>query len=339
MFVNSRLCFLLVAPLLSAPLIPGRFPAHSGDDSVQLAVVTAKSRSSEGSAQQQDKSSTASPAPENMVDQLYYSNVHPYLEQPLAKLIDRIPELKTLQPASDQQELPMILQRMGQSVDDFARDIGDLIADEDLTQEKLNARGKLHTKEYSKDNYLILYHGRQWGADAEYRMDENGNRLGPIGLEKGYVVTSGFALVAISFSSAALKQSRFRYLGTEKIQSRETYVVAFAQQPGEATFFTTRRGHGGEGVDMLTQGILWVAKKHFQIIRIRSDLLAPRDQVDQLTTEVTFSEVQLQDIPQPVWLPSDVDVFIEIEKQKFRNVHKYTNYRRYRVSVKIVAPQ
>jgi hypothetical protein len=83
-------------------------------------------------------------------------------------------------------------------------------------------------------------------------------------------------------------------------------------------------------VDMLTQGILWVEKNNFQIIRLRYDLLAPRDeiQLNQLTTEVTFVGVQLRDVPSPLWLPSEAKVYIDIGKQKFRNVHHFTNYRR-----------
>jgi hypothetical protein len=125
------------------------------------------------------------------------------------------------------------------------------------------------------------------------------------------------------------------------MDSRETYVLGFAQRPGEATFFVTMRGTGGSDVDMLTQGILWVDKNSFQIIRMRSDLPAPNSEIrlDQLTTDVTFNPVQLQDVPIPLWLPSDVDVSLEIDKQRFHNVHHYTNYRRYRVSVKIGAAQ
>ena len=274
-------------------------------------------------------------------DQSYYANAHPYVNLPMAQLVDRIPELKTLQPAPDQQELSMILQKMGRRLDDFIRDVGDLIADEDVTQEKFNANGKIKAKERVQDNYLILHHGYEWGASSEYRMDDKGNRLGPMGLEKGYLVTSGVALNCISFSTIAQSQSKFRYLGEEKIDSRETYVLGFAQQPGEATFFTTMRGTGGADVDMLTQGILWVDKNSFQIIRMRSDLLAPSHEMrlDRLTTKVTFGEAKLQEVPNPLWLPSDVDVSIEIGGQKFHNVHRYTNYRRYRVSVKIVAPQ
>ena len=186
-----------------------------------------------------------------------YTNAHPYLDWPLAQLTEHIPELQAIQPAPDQQELSMILQKMGRTVDGFVRDIGDLIAHEDVTQERLNAAGKIKTKERVQDNYLILHHGYEWGATAEYRMDDNGNHLGAIGLEKGYLVTSGYALSCISFSTVAQSQLKFRYLGEEKIGSRETYVLGFAQKPGEVTFTTVMRGTGGTEADMLTQGILW----------------------------------------------------------------------------------
>jgi hypothetical protein len=210
-----------------------------------------------------------------------------------------------------------------------------------VTQEKLNAAGKIKVKEYVQDDYLILNHRYQWGTSAEYRMDDKGNHLGPIGLEKGYLVTSGYALSCISFSVVAQSQSRLRYFGEEKIGARETYVLGFAQQPGQATFFSTMKGTGRTDVDMLTQGILWVDENNFQIIRMRSDLLAPRNeiQLQQLTTEVIFGEVRLQDVPNPLWLPSQVDVYIEIDKQKYLNLHHYTGYRRYRVAAKIGAPQ
>ncbi|HEY6388525.1 MAG TPA: VWA domain-containing protein, partial [Candidatus Acidoferrum sp.] len=75
-------------------------------------------------------------SPEAFSQQAYYANAHPYLDLSEAQLAERIPELKALQPASDQQELQGILQKMGRSVDDFVREIGDLIAHEDVTQEK-----------------------------------------------------------------------------------------------------------------------------------------------------------------------------------------------------------
>jgi VWFA-related protein len=287
-----------------------------------------------------DSASTESAAAGHERD---YANAHAYVDLPMAQVIERVPELKPLEPAADQQELPMILQKMGERMDDFVHNIGDLIAREDLTQERLNANRKIKAKQHVQNNYLILHHGYEWGASAEYRMDDKGNRLGPIGLAQGYLVTSGHALSCIEFSTAAQSQSqfRFRYLGDEMLGSRETYVLAFAQRPGEVSFATVMAGTGAKDVDTPTQGILWVDKGNFQILRMRSDLLAPNAeiQLDQLTTDVTFGEVRLQDVPNPLWLPSEADVYIEIGGQKYRNMHQYQDYRRYRVAVKIGAPQ
>jgi hypothetical protein len=230
---------------------------------------------------------------------------------------------------------------MGERMDNFVRDVGNLIAHEDVTQEKLKANGHIKAKERFRDEYLILHHGNEWGARAEYRMDYKGNPLGSIGLSKGYLVTSGHALSCIQFSTAAQSQlrSRFRYLGSAMLGSRETYVLAFAQRPDEVSFATVMK-FGVQQVQMPTQGILWVDKGNFQILRMRTDLLAPNSdiQLEQRTTDVTLAKVRLQDVANPLWLPSDADVYIQISGQKFRNLHHYTNYRRYRVSVKIGAP-
>jgi len=265
----------------------------------------------------------------------------PYVDEPLTQLVERLPELKSLQPAADQQQLPMILQKIGERMDDFVRDVGNLIAHEQVTQEKLKANGDIEAKERFQDEYLILHHGNEWGSSAEYRMDDKGNQLGPVGLSRGYLVTSGHALSCIQFSTAAQSQSRsrFRYLGNAMLGSRETYVLAFAQRPDEVGFATVMK-FGAKQVQIPTQGILWVDKGNFQILRIRSDLLAPNSdiQLEQRTTDVTLAEVRLQDVPNPLWLPSHADVYIEIDWHKFRNLHRYTHYRRYRVSVKIGAP-
>lgn len=53
--------------------------------------------------------------PQDLV--LRYANVHPYLEEPLEKFIKRIPELKSIQPAPNQQALPMIQEMLGRQSD------------------------------------------------------------------------------------------------------------------------------------------------------------------------------------------------------------------------------
>jgi len=69
-------------------------------------------------------------------------------------------------------------------------------------------------------------------------------------------------------------------------------------------------------VPMLIQGVAWVEKVNFQIIRMRMDLLASRPEIglQQLTTVVTLGKVQLLDVATPLWLPKEVKVDLKFRE-------------------------
>jgi hypothetical protein len=277
------------------------------------------------------------------------AQAHPYLEEPLQHLVKHISELKGIRPGTTQQDLAMILRKTGERVDEFFNNLVDLIANEEIKQERLGTFGVARGSESVRENYLVLRRGNGARVDFdEFRMDEKGNRLAQVGQTSGFLVTSGFALVGVHFSTGFQRDSRFRYLGDQKIGPRDTYAIAFAQVPTYATLNVTLEGPRGTAVHMLTQGIAWVDKENFHILRMRTDLLARQPEIglDEQTTEVKFSEVRLQDVATPLWLPRDVRVYIKFGKsldmpfeEVFRNTHHYTNYRRYRVSTKMVAPK
>ncbi len=167
-------------------------------------------------------------------------------------------------------------------------------------------------------------------------------------IQKGFLVTSGFALSCNYFSTGFQSESTFRYFGDQKIGQHDTYVVGFAQQPDKATLTVKTRGRSGAAEHMLVQGVAWIDKSNFQIVRMRTDLLAPRKDVgvNQQTTEVMFTKVQLADFATPLWLPASVKVFVEFTTHNgdvdeffelsYRNEHRYSDYQRYRVSAKVI---
>jgi hypothetical protein len=271
---------------------------------------------------------------------------HPYLEESLQELVKHIPELKGMRPATSSGALTMILEKTGKTVDDFFDNVVDLVAQEEIKQQRWR---RLRRTEVIRDNYLILRRGNRSnrGID-EFRMDDKGNRIDQQGLDRGFFVTSGFALSCVHFSRAFQWDSRFRYLGDQKIDGRDAYVVGFAQLPEEAGIPVTLRVLGGTTVHMFVQGISWVDKTSFHILRMRTDLLArhPDIGLDEQTTKVKFSEVRLAGGGPALWLPRDVDVEVKLGKSQqqafeetFRNLHRYKNYQRYRVSARIVTSQ
>lgn len=286
-------------------------------------------------------------------EQRYYANAHPYVNEPLKQLVKQIPKLKNLQPAKSQQELPVVLQKAGNRVDDFFRYITDLTAREEISLTRLRQE-KPYTKpelsgEHVRDSYLILRHGNRSQSEVvEYRTDAKGDNFEQSIVQQGFLITSGFALICNYFSSGFQSESTFRYLGDETVGPHDFYVIAFAQLPGKATLSVKMNRRGGTPAHMLVQGVAWIDKSNFQIVRIRTDLLAPRKDVglNQETTEVTLSKIQLADVAAPLWLPSSVKVYVEFTTHNgdvdeffelsYRNEHRYTDYQRYRVSAKVV---
>lgn len=273
----------------------------------------------------------------------------PYPERPLRELVKQIHDLRGIHPATDQHELSMILRNTGATVDEFFANLVDLEAHEEIKQDRLSGFGASGAHQLVRDSYIILRHGTPaHGTFDEFRMDEYGNRLDNPGAHPGFLVTAGFALICMNLSTEYQSESTFRYLGDQIVAGKPSYVLAFAQQPAEATLTITMIGPGGAIEHLLTQGIVWVNRQNFHILRMRIDLLRRQPEIglDQQTTKVDFSEIQLADLPAPLWLPREVTVYLKIGRfgthhfeESFRNIHHYSDYQRFRVSTKMLSPQ
>jgi len=238
-------------------------------------------------------------------------------------------------------------------VDDFFRHITDLTAQEEISLTRLRQEKPYTKPELSgqrvRDSYLILRHRNNGQTEIiEYRTDGKGDNFDQVLVHNGFLVTSGFALSCNYFSTGFQSESTFRYLGEEKIGQRDSYVVAFAQLPGKATLSIRTKGRSETVAHVLVEGVAWIDKSDFQILRMRTDLLAPRKEIglSQQTTEITFDKVQLADVATPLWLPSSVKAYVELTTHNgdvdeffelsYHNEHRYTNYQRYRVSAKML---
>jgi hypothetical protein len=264
----------------------------------------------------------------------------PYIDEPFERLINDIPKLKGIEPATDQHALAVILSATAERVDRFLRDIVTVAAQEEVTQEKLDKQGSVLSSQHLQYNYLILLHKDETPQRLEeYRQGASGQIASQKSGVAGYSVTSGFALKCLYFATPRLKESRFRYLGEQLVGATETYVVGFAQQPGKASSLESVSGDWGSTA-ILVQGIAWIDQHSLQIIHLRTDLLVVPTGVglDRQTTEIAFGEIKLPDVEAPLWLPTEVDVQALFRGENFRNEHRYSNYKHFGATVKMIAP-
>ena len=121
--------------------------------------------------------------------------------------------------------------------------------------------------------------------------------------------SQGFVNEWLNLYPSNRMQAEFRYLGQEKLDRRQTLVVAFAQKPGLVRIPAVVTYHE-KPYKTFRQGVVWVDATDFRIVRLRTDILSPPPGVPlrQLTADTQFAEVRVAEIASPLWLPRQVVV-------------------------------
>jgi len=273
----------------------------------------------------------------------YPANADSVVTWPLPRLLKAVPNLKGLEPDESQAELPDILRKVGANVRAFFEDFPNTASVERIYIEGLKDVGGLggmigvsgpiwdsHTQKFQ---YLALARRATSGVGLdEYRTNAKGQVVEPGGSGGSYVVTKGFVSMPLYFYPDYQADSTFRYLGRQVISKRQTYVVAFAQRPGVARL-PGRISIKGVSILVLMQGIAWFDSSTYQVLRMHTDLLTSKEQIDpkRETTEIEFQEVRFKESPQTLWLPRQVVVTVDMTGHAYKNRHSYSDFKLFTV--------
>ena len=249
-------------------------------------------------------------------------------EEPIDYLNHPPQNLPDFEPAVDQAPLDAILAAVGENVAKLFARLPNISAVEDVHQEKVSRKGKPGSALENKYRYLCMTPPEQWGPSIdEYRSDLRGKQISQVGMSEGYMLTAGFASAPLVFHPAYQSGSTFRLLGHQKVQGRNTFVVAFAQYPARSRIYGIFQD-GTNVKTMFKQGIAWIDSENYQIIRLTSDLLKPLSQIklEKLTTEIDLSEVSFNQVERRFWLPNQVTVTLDWNGRVLRNKHEYSDF-------------
>ncbi len=285
-----------------------------------------------------------------------YSEAQPYLDNSAPELEKRVRELKGLKPDSRQEQLSDLLLKIGTRVDELVAKVPDLTSDERVTQTQwvvglaqdcashsrvpgnfpIENCSQTSGKRIQKDfHYIILSSQTQDGRVLEELRTNEQNQPLKSGAEGPNF--QGFVGSWVIFSPSNRSESRFHYLGEQKIGKREAFVVAFAQIPGSVNV-PVMMVNGGRFVPVLFQGVAWIDQEDFRIIQLRTDILEPRQEagLQKETAKILFGPVDISLLNLELWLPMGVDVSVEANGLAVQEQHVYSNYRLYHATSRML---
>ena len=144
--------------------------------------------------------------------------------------------LRGVRPAGSQDQLPLVLERVGQTATLLFNNFTQVSCDEDVLSEASlldphQTHGILHypTRD-NKFRYIVIpLPGDGLPGFEEYRTDLKWNPGDNLHLGDHYMLTSKFASTWLYLRPADQPNTRFRYFGTQTIRNHECHVVGFAQ--------------------------------------------------------------------------------------------------------------
>jgi hypothetical protein len=279
-----------------------------------------------------------------------YAGAHPYVYDAVGSIKMVVQGLGGLKPNADQAMLAEILYKTGEVLLQQVPRMPNLIAQEDVGVERLSSaqmrtvptgRGgqiflptesTLTPGDWKRYEYIIQVKNEgEQGATFEESRQEAGKK------DKGSTRGIGFASQWMMFIPQHLSESHFRLLGTQNVNHRQTYVVAFAQDaelvkfPGE---IVTEKG----SVPLLLQGVAWIDQENYRILRLRTDLLAslPSYGLQQVSSTVDFSEVKIPKFDTPLWLAKQVEILWNLNGTQMGEIHRYSGYHLFHATARIV---
>jgi hypothetical protein len=244
-------------------------------------------------------------------------------------------EIGRLEFTQSQDELNLLLQKAGERVSAFVRNLSNTSAQEQVIQRRFPVANRLSApvmqsfhQRKSTYYYIILPRsGRNGDSLTEYRTDSRNRPVNPTADSEDFIMSFGYAALCLYLHPSHQRNSNFRYLGRES-RPPHAHVIAFAQRPECEDYLAYYSPKSSEAIRFLVQGLVWLDQDSCQILRMRTSIYLPekKTQLKEQIMDVLYGRVEFDKTGQQFWLPQEVNVSWEFPEWIYRNQHKYSDY-------------
>lgn len=222
-------------------------------------------------------------------------------------------------------------------VNSYLNELSDVTCTEHVSQEKLTPSGKVQFHQESTFDYLIMMDG----TEDEFSLNESRlpKQQGASSKNLPLLVTNGFSTLFLIFHP---------YYRDSFVLSPESEIVEDGHRLVKIHFEHVRGKRTpvalavrGREYPLEIAGYAWVESTTGAIVRIDAGLAQPMDDIGLRTLRFTvnYSSMKLAGSEQEFRYPASAYVDVETRKQHWRNIHLFTNYKRFGVSTEVAVSE
>jgi hypothetical protein len=222
-----------------------------------------------------------------------------------------------------------VLVRTGKSVQRFWTQLSSVNCTETVRQEKLREAGKVQYARDSIFDYLILMdlQGEEISVEESRILQKEAGKPGNLPL----LLTTGFSTLQLVFHPYYQASFEFKLLDDETVNGIRLLKIEFRHIHGMRSTAAVRLR--GQNYPLDLSGTAWVDPDTGIVDRMAAGLEAPMEDLNlrSLRTEVIYAPQKFTTDNAAQWLPVEASIDVETTRQHWRNIHRFTDYRRFSV--------
>lgn len=230
--------------------------------------------------------------------------------------------------------LQPVLGKVQDQMEHFVDQFGTMRCDEHIIQQKLKENERVqYGQETVYDSFVLIHFEEGKIRVFEQHAEEKWPRK-PV-YKKPLVTTHGFSTLAVIFHPYYASSFRFSRVSDDAIDGHMLARIHFEHIPGTPSPAMYQKFGGDQAIEF--SGTAWIDPTTGSIYRLDADSGASLKDMGlkDLRAQLTYGPVMLEDERDPRWLPVSATVDLETPRQHWRNIHHFTDYRKYRSAVKL----
>jgi len=223
------------------------------------------------------------------------------------------------------------LARARKYVEDYFAKFSDLICRESVTQLVLNGSG--HT--IYRENSTFDYQFQATGQGGTLKFNETREPRTPAFRDpaRTLLVTTGFASLLLVLHPMYEASYTFDSAGEETIGGATYARIHFTPLPGATSPATLRLR--GRNYPLPMSGTIWLEPQSGAVVKIEAlvDSSLSDMGLAGLRSQVNYAIHDFQNPKESVWIADSAVIDVETPRQHWRNLHRFTDYKRFDVNV------
>jgi hypothetical protein len=226
-----------------------------------------------------------------------------------------------------------VLLRARQSVEKFFEQSANVVCTEHVMQVVLGKNGKSAYREESVFNYQLQADTGSGSLKlVESRETRKASFRDPA---RTLLITNGFASMLLIVHPNYETSYTFESAGQEVIDGVTFVKIQFKAVPGASSPAALQLR--GQVYPIPLSGMIWIDAQSGAVTKLTADLDSSLEDLGLhgMRSEIHYATVHFRDPDESYWMPTSAIIDVETPRQHWRNIHRFTEYKRFRATIQV----